>query len=152
MDAIRRILRKSEATDAVLAAGDQEAEKVFGAPAARRERVSGDMLNVVWSAKLQQKLEADTSRIQSAQIVAKAINGNQMSVTGASHASVSLKQMLDDRKAKIAAAHDKFAASMGKLDQATTALDSLGDDVANEAADLMASIGQFKNNLDGSNG
>jgi len=70
-----------------------------------------------------------------------------MSVTGAAHAGTSLKQMMQDRKTKLAAAHDKLNANMGKLDQATAALDSLGDDVGSEADDLLASIGQFKNDL-----
>lgn len=69
------------------------------------------------------------------------------SVTGAGHAGQSLKQMMADRKAKLTAAHEKLATNFGKLDQATAALDSLGDDVGNEAADLLASIGQFKNDL-----
>lgn len=33
---------------------------------------------VVWSDKLQAKLENDTSRIQSAQVIAQALNGNRM--------------------------------------------------------------------------
>jgi hypothetical protein len=99
-----------------------------------------------WTTALQAKLENDTSRIQSAQVIAQALN-KTMSITGASHASVSLKQMLSERKAKIAAAKDKLDANMGKLDQATAALESLGTDVGTEADDLLASIGQFKNNL-----
>jgi hypothetical protein len=73
--------------------------------------------------------------------------GKAMSVTGAAHAGMSLKQMMADKKAKLAAAHDKLSANFGKLDQATAALDSLGDDVGSEADDLLASIGQFKNDL-----
>ena len=69
------------------------------------------------------------------------------SVTGAGHAGQSLKQMMADRKAKLTAAHEKLSANFGKLDQATAALDSLGDDVGTEADDLLASIGQFKNDL-----
>ena len=70
-----------------------------------------------------------------------------MSVTGAAHVGSSLKDMLNQRKQKISAAHDKLNNSFGKLDQATAALDSLGDDVSNEADDLLATIGQFKNDL-----
>lgn len=72
-----------------------------------------------------------------------------MSVTGASHAGMSLKKMLEDRKQAMAAAHSKVESSFAKLDQATAALDSVGDKVAAEADDLMASIGQFTNSLGG---
>jgi hypothetical protein len=68
-------------------------------------------------------------------------------LTGATHAGLSLKQMMADRKNKLAAARDKLETNFGKLDQATSALDSLGDDVGSEADDLLASIGQFKNDL-----
>jgi hypothetical protein len=68
-------------------------------------------------------------------------------LTGATHAGMSLKQMMADRKQKLSAARDKLETNFGKLDQATSALDSLGDDVGSEADDLLASIGQFKNDL-----
>jgi hypothetical protein len=68
-------------------------------------------------------------------------------ITGATHAGMSLKQMMADRKNKLSAARAKVEANFGKLDQATAALDSLGDDLGSEADDLLASIGQFKNDL-----
>ena len=70
-----------------------------------------------------------------------------VSVTGAAHVGTSLKDMLNQRKAKIAAAHDKLSANFDKLDQATDALDTLGDKVGSEADDLMAVVGQFTNDL-----
>lgn len=146
---IRRVFRAADPNIAgLLAEGDKEAEKQFGGPADRVSQVYGVFLKVAWTKRLQAKLEADIPRIQSAQVIARAlVEKKQMSITGASHASMSLKQMLADRKAKIAAAHDKLAANMNKLDEATMALDSLGNDVGSEAADLMASIGQFKNDI-----
>lgn len=70
-----------------------------------------------------------------------------VSVTGAAHVGTSLKDMLTQRKAKISAAHDKLSANFDKLDQATAALDTLGDKVGSEAADLLAVVGQFTNDL-----
>lgn len=70
-----------------------------------------------------------------------------VSVTGAAHVGTSLKEMLAARKTKIAAAHDKLAANFDKLDQATAALDTLGDKVGSEADDLMSVVGQFTNDL-----
>lgn len=72
-----------------------------------------------------------------------------VSVTGAGHVGTSLKDMLAQRKAKIAAAHDKLSANFDKLDQATAALDTLGDKVGSEADDLMSVVGQFTNDLGG---
>lgn len=72
-----------------------------------------------------------------------------MSVTGAAHVGTSLKDMLNDRKAKIAAAHDKLNTNFGKLDQATAALDTLGDKVGAEADDLLATVGQISNEIVG---
>jgi hypothetical protein len=80
----------------------------------------------------------------SAPVVAKSATTG---MTGATHAGMSIKQMMADRKQKLGAAHDKVVANFGKLDQATAALDAFGDDLGNEADDLLASIGQFKNDL-----
>jgi hypothetical protein len=77
-------------------------------------------------------------------VVAKAATSG---LTGATHVGMSLKQMMADRKNKLGAARDKLETNFGKLDQATAALNSLGDDVGSEADDLLASIGQFKNDL-----
>jgi hypothetical protein len=72
-----------------------------------------------------------------------------VSVTGAANAGISLKQKLADRKQKIADAHAKLEANFGKIDQATDAMSTLGDKVGAEADDLMATVGQFMNDLTG---
>jgi len=148
---MKRTFDRAQVTnlDRLLEVADREAEIQLGGPVDRTITDNGGQIEVEWTARLQQKLQATIPRIQSAQVIATALNEKSMSITGASHASVSLKQMLADRKAKLAAAQDKLSANLGKLDQATAALDSLGSDVGTEADDLLASVGQFKNDLGG---
>jgi hypothetical protein len=43
--------------------------------------------------------------------------------------------------------HAKLQSAFAKMDQATAALNTVGDKVAAEADDLMSSIGQFSNEL-----
>jgi hypothetical protein len=99
-------------------------------------------------------MNADEAAIESAIRSAAALRpvtsqpkGNTMSVTGASHAGMTLKQMMSQRKQAMTDAHDKLKAGFAKLDQATAALDSVGDKVAAEADDLLATVGQFTNDL-----
>ncbi len=75
-----------------------------------------------------------------------------MSVTGASHAGMSLKGMLDQHRKLVADAKAHVETQFGKLGQAAQAMQSLGDDVGKEADDLLATIGQFKNDLTGESG
>jgi hypothetical protein len=70
-----------------------------------------------------------------------------MSITGAAHVSTSLKDMLAQRKQAMADGHAKLQGAFAKMDQATAALNSVGDKVAAEADDLLASVGQFTNEL-----
>ena len=69
------------------------------------------------------------------------------SVTGAGHAALSIKQMMADGKTAIATAHQHVLEQAGKLNKAAAALQGLGDDLGSEADDLLAAIGQFKNDL-----
>jgi hypothetical protein len=87
--------------------------------------------------------------IPSVDLPTKPKANSSMSVTGAAHVGTSLKDMLTQRKAKIAAAHDKLNANFDKLDQATSALDTLGDKVGSEADDLLATVGQISNEIVG---
>jgi hypothetical protein len=68
-----------------------------------------------------------------------------MSITGAAHVSTSLKDMLAQRKQAMADGHAKLQDAFAKMDQATAALNTVGDKVAAEADDLLASVGQFTN-------
>lgn len=70
-----------------------------------------------------------------------------MSITGAAHVGSSLKDMIEQRKRAMSDGHAKLQAAFGKMDQATAALNSVGDKVAAEADDLLASVGQFTNDL-----
>lgn len=70
-----------------------------------------------------------------------------MSITGASHVGMSLKDMMEQRKRAMADGHAKLQDAFAKMDQATAALNSVGDKVAAEADDLLASVGQFTNDL-----
>lgn len=70
-----------------------------------------------------------------------------MSITGAAHVGSSLKDMIEQRKRAMADGHAKLQTAFAKMDQATAALNSVGDKVAAEADDLLASVGQFTNEL-----
>lgn len=72
-----------------------------------------------------------------------------MSITGAAHVGSSLKDMLEQRKKAMQDGHTKLQSAFAKMDQATAALNSVGDKVAAEADDLLASVGQFTNDLGG---
>lgn len=72
-----------------------------------------------------------------------------MAVTGASHAGMSLKDMMAKHKQKIADAQAHVETQFAKLDQAGDAMQKLGDSVGAEADDLMATIGQFSNSIGG---
>lgn len=68
-------------------------------------------------------------------------------VTGAAHVGTTLKDMLTQRKSAMIAAHEKLSANFAKLDVATEALNTVADNVGGEADDLMATLGQFTNDL-----
>lgn len=70
-----------------------------------------------------------------------------MSITGAAHVGSSLKDMIEQRKRAMADGHAKLQGALDKMDQATAALNSIGDKVSAEADDLLASVGQFTNDL-----
>jgi hypothetical protein len=70
-----------------------------------------------------------------------------MSITGAAHVGSSLKDMIEQRKRAMADGHAKLQTAFAKMDQATAALNSVGDKVAAEADDLLASVGQFTNEI-----
>lgn len=76
-----------------------------------------------------------------------ATKGTSMSVTGAAHAGLSLKQLMAQHKQRIADGHAKLAVGFDKLGQAGDALNNLGDQVNTEADDLLATVGQFTNDL-----
>lgn len=68
-------------------------------------------------------------------------------ITGAGHATLTLKEILADGKSAIAGAHQHVMEQAGKLKKAAGALQGLGDDIGSEADDLLAAIGQFKNDI-----
>jgi hypothetical protein len=80
-------------------------------------------------------------------LIAEETKDAPMSITGAAHVSTSLKDMLSQRKQAMADGHAKLQSAFAKMDQATAALNSVGDKVAAEADDLLASVGQFTNEL-----
>lgn len=78
--------------------------------------------------------------------------GNQMSSgTGASHASLKLKDLMNAHKERIAAMLDdgmaKVQAGFDKQLQGATALGKLGDKVNAEGDDILSTVGQFTNDL-----
>lgn len=74
-----------------------------------------------------------------------------VSVTGASHAGLSLKAMMEKHKARIASMLEdnlgKVQAGFDKQMQGATAVGTLGDKVNAEGDDLLAAVGQFTNDL-----
>lgn len=72
-----------------------------------------------------------------------------MSITGAAPAVLSIKDLITNSRQTVKAAHDKLIANAGKVNDAAAALNGLGDDLGKEGDDLMAMIGQFKNDLGG---
>ena len=70
-----------------------------------------------------------------------------MSVTGAAPVTLSIKQMIEQSRQNVKAAHEKLAANAAKVAQAADALSSLGDDLGKEGDDLLAMVGQYKNDL-----
>ena len=73
-----------------------------------------------------------------------------MSITGAAPATLSIKAMIEASRQKVKGAHDKLIANSAKISQAADALDGLGNDLGTEADDLLAMVGQYKNDLSGS--
>lgn len=69
------------------------------------------------------------------------------SITGASSASMTIKDLIAGSRNAVQAAHNKLIANAGKVQDAAGALNGLGDDLGAEADDLMSMIGQFKNDL-----
>jgi hypothetical protein len=72
-----------------------------------------------------------------------------MSITGAAPATLSIKEMIEASRKTMQAAHQKFTTNAAKVAQAAAALDSLGDDLGKEGDDLLAMVGQYKNDLSG---
>lgn len=72
-----------------------------------------------------------------------------MSITGAAPAAMSIKDLIAKSRTTVQAAHQKLITNAGKVQDAAAALDGLGDDLGKEGDDLMAMIGQFKNDLSG---
>lgn len=89
----------------------------------------------------------NASRLPSVSMIPDKPKEAAMSITGASHVSLSLKDMMEQRKQAMADGHAKLQGAFAKMDQATAALNSVGDKVAAEADDLLASVGQFTNDL-----
>jgi hypothetical protein len=72
---------------------------------------------------------------------------DSMSITGAAPATLSVKQMIEQSRQTVKAAHEKLQTNAAKVQQAAAALDSLGDDLGKEGDDLLAMVGQYKNDL-----
>jgi hypothetical protein len=74
-----------------------------------------------------------------------------MSVTGAGHAGLKLRELMDAHKRRIAQLLDdnlaKVQAGFDKQLQGAAAVGTLGDKVNAEGDDLLASVGQFTNDL-----
>jgi hypothetical protein len=69
------------------------------------------------------------------------------SITGASSATMTIKDLIAGSRTAVQAAHNKLIQNAGKVNDAAAALDGLGNDLGSEADDLMSMIGQFKNDL-----
>lgn len=83
---------------------------------------------------------------------AQTLGGSPMSSgTGASHASLKLKDLMNLHKERIAALLDdgmaKVQAGFDKQLQGATALGKLGDKVNAEGDDILSTVGQFTNDL-----
>ena len=76
--------------------------------------------------------------------------GKSMSITGAAPATLSIKAMIEKSRSTVQAAHQKLTDNAAKVQQAADALSSLGDDLGKEGDDLLAMVGQYKNDLSGS--
>lgn len=68
-------------------------------------------------------------------------------ITGAAHATASIADLVKDARQSVQAGHDKIRANVAKVQQAAAALDGLGDNLGDEADNLLAMVGQFKNDL-----
>lgn len=97
-------------------------------------------------------IQIQTPMIASAATAATTIQpqGKSMSITGAAPATLSIKQMIEASRQTVQAAHQKLTTNAAKVQQAAAALDSLGDDLGKEGDDLLAMVGQYKNDLAGS--
>jgi hypothetical protein len=73
--------------------------------------------------------------------------GITMSITGAAPVTLSIKQMIEQSRVTVKAAHEKLTANAAKVQQAADALSGLGDDLGKEGDDLLAMVGQYKNDL-----
>ena len=71
----------------------------------------------------------------------------KMSITGAVNAGMTIKDLIASSRNSVQAAHDKLRTNAGRVQEAAAALNGLGDDIGNEADELMSMIGQFKNDL-----
>ena len=87
----------------------------------------------------------NAARLPSVALIPEKQEVESMSVTGAKYAGLSLKARMAAVKDKIAAGQAKVEASFDALDRAGDALNALGDSVGAEAADLLATVGQFTN-------
>lgn len=72
-----------------------------------------------------------------------------MSITGAAPAALSIKEMIEQSRVTVQAAHEKLKANAGRVADAANALNGLGDDLGKEADDLLSMVGQYKNDLGG---
>lgn len=68
-----------------------------------------------------------------------------MSITGASYLSTSIKDMIADAKAGVAAAHAKIGGAVDNLKSAAVQATSIATAIQSEADDLMSGLGQFTN-------
>lgn len=68
-----------------------------------------------------------------------------MSITGASHLSSSIKDMIAQAKARVADAHSKIGDAVDNLGSAAGQAEKIAAAINAEADDLMSGIGQFSN-------
>jgi methyl-accepting chemotaxis protein len=77
----------------------------------RTVKFIGDQIVVEWADRLKAKLENDTSRVQSAQVIAKALNGKRM---GKLH---DVAQRVAQTRQRLSDEADKIAARLDQIDQ-----------------------------------
>jgi hypothetical protein len=68
-----------------------------------------------------------------------------MSITGASHLSSSIRDMIAEAKARVTDAHSKIGGAVDNLAGAADAAVKIANAINAEADDLLASAGQFSN-------
>lgn len=73
------------------------------------------------------------------------LEGLTMSITGASHLSQSIRELVDTARAKVASAHNQIGDAVDNLGNAATSAVAIADAINAEANDLLSGVARFTN-------